>query len=78
MQGVAGFGGLNISEAAGDAVIRFRGTTIRLDGVDSDLIDRSDFVFGAQAARGPVKPASAPDWNDDAFVFLGWSAEDLL
>ena len=78
VQGVAGFGGLNISEAAGDAVIRFRGTTIRLDGVDSDLIDRSDFVFGAQAARGPVKPASAPDWNDDAFVFLGWSAEDLL
>ena len=43
--GVAGFGGLNVGEAQGDAIIRFNGTTIRLDGVDSDLIDASDFIF---------------------------------
>ena len=49
--GAPGFNALSISETAGDAVIRFRGVTIRLDGVDSDRIDRSDFVFSSGASK---------------------------
>ena len=78
IKGVGGFGALNITEVAGDTVIKFLGTTIRLDGVDSDLIDQRDFVFGRLAAEKPAAAAATPEPEDDAFAFLNWGADVLL
>lgn len=43
--GADGFADLFIFERNGDAVIRYDGVEITLDGVDSDLLDASDFLF---------------------------------
>ena len=81
ISGVSNFGQLNISEAQGDAIIRFKQTTIRLDGVDSDLVDRSDFIFGRSGAEKPAAPNAGPDPapdDDPLIAFLGMGADDLL
>ena len=44
-KGASGFGALRITESGGDAIVSYRGTTIRLDGVDSDDLSAADFIF---------------------------------
>ena len=81
LNGVSNFGQLAIGEAQGDAVIRFNKTVIRLDGVDSDLIDRSDFIFGRSGAEKPTTETSPPDTardDDPLAAFLNLGADDLL
>ncbi|MEO1614151.1 MAG: hypothetical protein AAFU55_17610, partial [Pseudomonadota bacterium] len=54
--------------AGGDAIISFRGTTIRLDGVGQDEISANDFRFpGGGDNRKAVKPASDNGLSDILF-----------
>ena len=68
--GAFSFNQLNISEVQGDAVVRFNGTTVRLDRVDSDVLDASDFIFERRRAEKPEEDEpllSEPLFIDDLF-----------
>ena len=81
LSGVANFGQLSVTEGQGDAIIRFKKTIIRLDGVDSDRIDRSDFIFGSSGAEKPAAPEIGGDAaldDDPLAAFLNMGADDLL
>ncbi|MEO1611520.1 MAG: hypothetical protein AAFU55_04075, partial [Pseudomonadota bacterium] len=74
--GAANFDQLNISDRGGDAIIQFRGTTIRLDNVDSSVLDESDFNFGRRAG---TKSNPFDDPEDDGLGWMiGGGADDLL
>ena len=79
LNAVGGIGGVRISDAGADTVIRFGNTVVRLKNVDDDTINAADFVFNGTGGGGPTKNGALKPADDDPFdFFLSAGVDDLM